>query len=86
MLADMATAACVGADPRLFDSTTFPGADLALHYCGHCPVVALCLDIVRPSKSHFDGVAGGIVWRNGYKVRSDNSTREDRLVRRNGAA
>jgi hypothetical protein len=37
--------------------------------------------MVRPSKSFYDGVAGGVVWRNGYVVRKDNSTREDRLLR-----
>lgn len=85
MVADLSAAACVGADPALFDGYTYPQAHLALTYCERCPVRQQCMDMVRPSKSFFDGVAAGIVWRNGYRVRPDNSTREDRL-RRTGAA
>lgn len=85
MPADLSVAACVGADPALFDDCTFPQAQLALTFCERCPVTQQCIDMVRPSKSFFDGVAGGVVWRNGYRVRPDNSTREDRL-KRTGAA
>lgn len=72
-------AACAGADPRLFDAHTFPEADEALEFCRGCVVVLECVSWVRPNRSFFDGVCGGMVWRNGYKVRADNSTREDRL-------
>lgn len=85
MRADLSAAACVGADPMIFDDVTFPHASLALTYCERCSITELCMTVVRPSKSHFDGVAAGVVWRNGYRVRPDNSTREDRL-KRNGAA
>lgn len=85
MTPDLSAAACSGADPGVFDDTTFPNALLALSYCETCKITELCVQIVRPSKSSFDGVAGGIVWRNGYKVRRDNSTREDRLRKGNGA-
>jgi len=78
---DVSDAACVGADPGLFDDTTYPNALVALAYCQQCPVTEVCMDIVRPSRSSFDGVAAGVVWRNGYRVRRDNSTREDRLRR-----
>lgn len=81
MTPDLSAAACSGADPGYFDSTTYPQAWMALSYCAVCTVTELCIQVVRPSKSSFDGVAGGIVWRNGYKVRKDNSTREDRLKR-----
>jgi len=81
VIADLSMAACVGADPRIFDARTFPAADAGIEFCRRCPVPDLCLQTVRPSKSSFDGVAGGVVWRNGYRVRADNSTREDRLRR-----
>lgn len=84
MTPDLSVAACIGADPGWFDDTAYPNALLALSYCEKCPITDLCIQIVRPSKSGFDGVAGGIVWRNGYKVRRDNSTREDRLRLRGG--
>jgi len=76
---DISAAACIGSNPGLFDHTEFPDADLALGFCAQCPVTSLCLTVVRPQKSRFDGVAGGVVWRNGYRVRRDNTTREDRM-------
>lgn len=81
MLPDVAAAACVGADPALFDHTTYPEAQLALSYCATCRIVDLCMEVVRPGKSGFDGVAAAVVWRNGYRVRSDNTTRGDKLGR-----
>lgn len=86
MIADLSAAACLGVEPAVFDEYKFPEAHLALWFCQKCPIVETCMDVVRPSKSHFDGVAGGIVWRNGYRVRPDNSTREDRLRARKGEA
>jgi hypothetical protein len=79
---DLSSAACSGVEPSIFDAHTYPAASLALWYCTRCPIVEPCLDAVRPSKSSFDGVAGGVVWRNGYRVRHDNSTREDRIRER----
>jgi hypothetical protein len=81
VLPDLSAAACRGADPGLFDDTRYPDALMALSYCDRCTVIDLCMSIVRPSKSGFDGVAAGIVWRNGYKVRKDNSTRGDKFRR-----
>jgi WhiB family redox-sensing transcriptional regulator len=75
-------AACTGESPDLFDQFTFPAAYEALRICSHCRFTSECMDWVRPSKSFFDGVAAGVVWRNGYRVRSDNSTREDRIIER----
>lgn len=77
----LASAACAGEDPKLFDQYSFPGAQEAVRICGNCRVVDECLDWVKPNKSWFDGVSAGIVWRNGYRVRVDNTTREDRFVR-----
>lgn len=74
--------ACSGEDPALFDHFTFPAASEALRICSNCRFVAECMDWVRPSKSFFDGVAAGVVWRNGYRVRGDNSTREDKIISR----
>lgn len=82
MKPNLSDAACVGADPGLFDDTTYPRALSGLGYCEVCPVIDLCMDTVRPSRSGFDGVAAGVVWRNGYRVRRDNSTREDRFLRK----
>lgn len=83
MTPDLSDAACSGADPGLFDDYTFPDALVALSYCSECSITELCMEIVRPSKSGFDGVAAGVVWRNGYRVRRDNSTRGDRLGKGN---
>ena len=74
--------ACAGQDPAMFDATTFPAARKALAWCSICPITEECLAIIRPQRTWFDGVAGGIVWRNGYRVRSDNTTREERAIMR----
>ena len=77
---DLTEAACREHDPALFDHNRYPEARQALFICGICPVTAICITTVRPQKSGFDGVAGNVVWRNGYRVRADNSTREDRFI------
>ena len=77
----MSQAACVGESPDLFDAFTFPAADEAVRICGNCRVIDECMSWVRPNKSFFDGVAAAVVWSNGYRVRPDNSTREDRFIR-----
>lgn len=64
-------AACIEADPRFFDAVTWEEAEPALTYCGECPVKPICERHVlssRPTASHFDGVAGGRVWRDGRPV------------------
>lgn len=71
-------AACLGHDPRLFDATAYPQAHAAIAVCAMCRIHDECLAVVRPGPSWFDGVAGGIVWRNGYKVRRDNTSRGDK--------
>ena len=77
----LGNAACLGKSPQIFDAFTFPEANLAMSICKTCTVVTECFNLVRPNKSFFDGVAGGIVWRNGYRVRENNTTREDRILR-----
>ena len=61
-------AACIGADPRLFDAMSGETAEDALSYCDRCPVVKECETVVRPKKSYFDGVAAGRIWSNGVPV------------------
>ena len=77
----MGLAECNGENPVLFDAHRYPEAWAALTICAKCRVTQECIEYVRPSKSHFDGVCGGVVWRNGYRVRLDNSTREDAITR-----
>ena len=66
-----ADAACLGADPRLFDAMSGEIVLTALSYCERCPVIPLCEDVVRPRRSLFDGVAAGKVWREGRVVKQD---------------
>lgn len=72
-------ARCLGHDPRYWDATEYPQALAALAICEPCTVKVECLQTVRPGPSWFDGVAGGIVFRNGYQVRRDNRSRGDRV-------
>lgn len=60
-------AACAGVNPRLFDETTYPQAWNALKVCSSCPrrTQWACLKKIEPHRTWFDGVAGGMVWRNG---------------------
>lgn len=61
-------AACIGADPTLFDATQGERAEDALSYCDRCTVLKECEEIVKPKKSHFDGVAAGRIWREGAVI------------------
>lgn len=62
---DLEHAACKGIDPHLFDQTDGIYVSMALEHCNRCRVQESCLEWVAPQKSHFDGVCGGQVWRNG---------------------
>ena len=64
-------AACLGADPRLFEAHSGDAAADALSSCERCPVRPECEDLVRPRRSYFDGVAAGKVWRDGRVVKQD---------------
>jgi len=57
---------CVGRDPVLF--TEADTAALAVGLCADCPALAWCLDRVDPARSFFDGVAGGVEWRDGEPI------------------
>jgi hypothetical protein len=37
----------------------------ALSLCASCPLTQACLERVAPRQSYYDGVAGGLVFRNG---------------------
>ena len=60
------TPACEGHDPRVFTTVTYIAA--ALEVCEPCTVKGWCLDQVRPHEG-FDGVAGGVAWSNGRRVK-----------------
>ncbi len=69
-----ADAACLGKPPILFDQTEFDSlyTELALQICAKCKVQEDCLLIVNPTNTYFDGIAGGIIFKNGEIV--DKST------------
>lgn len=60
-------AGCKNAAPW-FDDFKGPMVPEALATCAACTVRQECLQVVRPTESFFDGVAGGIVWREGKRV------------------
>lgn len=80
----LSLSACAGEDPKIFDAFSYPSANEAMRICGNCTVVKECFAWVKPNKSFYDGVAGGIVWRNGYRVRINNTSREDRILELRG--
>lgn len=53
------------ADAAWWTHTFLDAAEPAVRICRTCPVIDQCLQIVRPDRTWFDGVAGGIVWSNG---------------------
>jgi len=72
------SAACVGADPKLFDAIEPMTAARGLAYCARCTAVALCRTVLRPGRTGYDGVAAAAVYRNGRVVVSlarDSQTR-----------
>jgi hypothetical protein len=67
-------AACVSQTPYLFDEVEHNAySEAAINICGTCTVTEECLLIVNPTNSYFDGVAGGIVFKNGFIVPKDSS-------------
>ena len=62
-------AACREASPILFDQIEHNAlATEALKLCESCPVSIQCFAIVDPHNSYFDGVAAGLIWRNGRSI------------------
>lgn len=68
----VAAARCNGEDPSLFDATWFPVAYSALRFCGECPVRLECLEYMSPAQNFYSGVAGGLVWSDGRRVRANH--------------
>lgn len=75
-----AQAKCADAPPHLFDVSRLEDAEPALEYCRGCPVIAECLDVVNPQVSGYDGVAGGMVWSRGSRVRAPKRKWERRRL------
>jgi hypothetical protein len=46
-----------------------------LPVCASCPFDRQCLDLVRPRRSHFDGIAAGRIWLDGMVIASLHSER-----------
>lgn len=65
-------ARCRNANDRLFNATWFPYAYAALKYCAECPVRLECLDHMSPAQNFYSGVAGGMVWSEGRRVRANH--------------
>jgi hypothetical protein len=62
-------AACVTAGPRLMTSTSYDDHLYARDiFCAWCPVKELCLEVVRPRQSHFDGTSGARYWLDGVDM------------------
>ena len=76
-----AQAACLNADPVLFDAVTHESAHEALQMCRRCPVKTECLMVVAPARNHFDGVVGGLIWFNGKKIRGQAVERSEPVTR-----
>lgn len=64
-------APCIDSEPIYFDQIEHNAlAEEALNHCAVCPVKAECVMIVQPHTSYFDGICGGIIWKNGRPVGS----------------
>jgi hypothetical protein len=62
-------AACArGIRPDLFTSTSYLDHRIAANICARCPVTQLCIRIVQPRQSRFDGTAGGYYWLDGVNM------------------
>lgn len=74
-------AACANEDPFLFDAVTWDEARPALTFCRVCPITEICKEEVltkKPQSTAFDGVAGGLVWRNGKTVEKSTYTQKEK--------
>ena len=76
-----AEAACVGKPPYLFDVTEYWNliSDLALNMCCICPVKEDCLIVVNPTESYYDGIAGGMIFKNGEIVSREKPLSKPKL-------
>lgn len=76
-----AEARCNGKESYLFDQTEHGNliTDLALGICAMCTVQEDCLLIVNPADSLYDGIAGGIVFKNGKIVERNQTPPQPKL-------
>ena len=74
------TAPCRTADSWLFDQTNLDLAMPGLAYCARCIYWQECESLVEPQSSHYDGIVGGKVWRNGKILARLDSSSPNRLV------
>ena len=64
-------------NPSIFDAFLEPAT--ALSICALCPVRLWCLKLVEPASSHYDGIAGGHVWREG-KLQDGHTDKEEPIL------
>ncbi|MFE6164607.1 WhiB family transcriptional regulator [Streptomyces sp. NPDC056486] len=61
--------------PQQYVFTRVPAeAAPVLRACNQCPIRRECEAIVDPSRTWFDGVSGGRLWRNGREVKARRSS------------
>jgi hypothetical protein len=73
-------APCRNADPWLFDQYQLDLAQPGLAYCQRCPYWENCISLVKPQSSHYDGIVGGAVWRNGKVLARLSSDEPQKLI------
>jgi len=62
-------AVCTDSEAIYFDQIEHNEmAKEALDHCAVCPVKTQCIMVVKPRESFFDGICGGIIWKNGQQV------------------
>ena len=76
-----AAAACLQSEPHVFDQTEYESlyTELALSICGRCTVQEDCLLVVNPTENLYDGVAGGMVFKNGEVVERHTNPKSPKL-------
>lgn len=76
-----AEARCLAKPAYLFDQTEHDNlyTDLALSICSMCTVQEDCLIVVNPADSLYDGIAGGIVFKNGKIVDRNETPKTPKL-------
>lgn len=70
---------CKPEQAHLFDYEIYYSAALAI--CETCPVKDWCLQVVDPALNFYDGVVGGVAWKEGKPLaRWTNITRDGTLI------
>jgi len=68
---------CIDKPARYFDETEYDSiiAEAALSICSECKVQEECLLVVNPSNSFYDGIVGGIIFKNGKIQKKEKRVR-----------